>query len=84
MANKRISFVVDFTTEFGAAVTTLKVRKCDTMKSQFEAALLVLPKWIFKTWEAITFEFGEQKIEVCKRWLDETENDFEKSFQIVE
>ncbi len=33
MANKRISFVVDFTTEFGAAATTLKVKKCDTKKS---------------------------------------------------
>ena len=63
MANKRISFVVDFTTEFGAAFTALKVKICDTKKSQFEAALNVLPKWILNTWEAITFPFEEEKIE---------------------
>lgn len=84
MANERISFVVDFTTEFGAASTTLKVKKCDTIKSQFEASVLILPKWILNTWEAITFQFGEEKFEVCKRWLDETDNNFERSFQIVE
>jgi hypothetical protein len=81
--SKMINFEVDFRTEFGAAHEERKAKESDSLEKQFNECLNSLPKWILKTWEAIEFFSGEEKIQVCKRWLDETNNDFENSHQII-
>lgn len=75
-------FNVDFRTEFGLACAVKKCDTGDTMEQTFKNALNSLNKLQTKTWECISFPFGDEAVTVMEHHFTETNFDFEQSAQV--
>lgn len=76
------SFDVNYRTEFGGfPKETRKAIFKNDVEEFFKEILNCLPKRILKTWESIEFTFNNNRYEIRKDWLEETNYDFQKSHQ---
>lgn len=74
---------IDWNTKFGNANDTIKVELKETPEETFRNALNSLPKQIQKNWEQISFDFHGNTFLIMKRWIIETNFNFELSHEIL-
>lgn len=61
----------------------VKFKELDTCEDTFRGIWKSFPKNLDENWESIEFDFKEERIQVCRHWLIETDFDFELSHQII-
>ncbi len=81
---KTIKFELQGTNEFGWFTTERKAKteapEWD-LETIFRDCLKSLPKRL-NNWESLSFETSEEKVEVRKDWLEETDWDFSMSHEV--
>ena len=70
-------------TKFGMANDKRKAELKETPEETFRNALNSLPKKMQKNWEQISFDFNGNTFLIMKRWLIETNFNFELSHEIL-
>ena len=75
--------LTDWQTKFGSATDKRKIELKETPEETFRNALNSLPKKIQESWEQISFDFHGNTFLIMKRWLIETNFNFELSHEIL-